>query len=689
MKTLPLALGLLWLALPALPAANYDAPINRPWAHYFAAETRRLEAASLLLPGTREEWERKLPEHRRQLREMLGLDPWPERTPLKPVVTGTTDHEEFTVEKLHFQSSPGLYVTGNLYLPKLRGGRVPAVLYVSGHGPSKKNGISFGNKVSYQHHGAWFARHGYACLIIDTIQMGEIEGLHHGTYREGMWWWNSRGYTPAGVEAWNSVRAIDYLQSRPEVDPDRIGMTGRSGGGAYSWWTAAIDERVKAVAPIAGITDLHNHVVDGAVEGHCDCMFMVNTHEWDYAQVAALIAPRPLLIGNTDRDPIFPLDGVVRVHRQVAGAYRLLNAETNLALLITEGPHKDTQDLQVPVLRWFNRFLKGEDPLIHLAAEKYFEPEQLKVFATLPADQIVTRIHELFVPTAPPPAIPKNRDDWEAMRARWLDELQTKAFAGWPEGSPAARLREVENRRSGSVRVRVLELETQPGMSMPLVFIEPRRRETRDVELRILGHADWQALAAQLTERFAISGLVSPVAPANEGNSTTSVAMLPEDITHTLVLFAPRGAGRTAPDLDARGFIQFRRRFMMLGQTLDGMRVWDIRQALTAVASEFNGKRDSLTLRAAGPTAVNALLASCFDSRVARLQLEGIPLSLRAAPDYLNVLKVIEMPAVLALALTNREQPPEFKDIPPGLVDYAALVQNRIGASGDGRSKTK
>ena len=114
-----------------------------------------------------------------------------------------------------------------------------------------------------QHHGIWFARNGYACLVIDTLQMGEIEGIHHGTYRYDRWWWHARGYTSAGVEAWNCIRALDYLQSREEVDGERLGVTGRSGGGAYSWWIAAIDERIKAAVPVAGIASLRNHVVDG------------------------------------------------------------------------------------------------------------------------------------------------------------------------------------------------------------------------------------------------------------------------------------------------------------------------------------------------------------------------------------------------------------------------------------------
>src|SRR4030095_356548 len=113
--------------------------------------------------------------------EMLGLDPLPPRDELRATVTGTLEDEAFRVEKLHFQSLPGLYVTANLYLPKQASAPVPAILYVCGHSVVKTTGVSYGNKTAYQHHAVWFARHGYACLVLDTLQLGEIEGVHHGT----------------------------------------------------------------------------------------------------------------------------------------------------------------------------------------------------------------------------------------------------------------------------------------------------------------------------------------------------------------------------------------------------------------------------------------------------------------------------------------------------------------------------
>src|SRR5690606_26972823 len=102
-------------------------------------------------------------------------------TEMHPTITGSIDHPEFSVENLHFQSKPGLYVTANLYLPKNANGQVPVVLYLSGHAKRIVDDISYGPKVAYQHHPAWYARQGIASMVIDTIDNGEIQGVHHGT----------------------------------------------------------------------------------------------------------------------------------------------------------------------------------------------------------------------------------------------------------------------------------------------------------------------------------------------------------------------------------------------------------------------------------------------------------------------------------------------------------------------------
>lgn len=620
----PIVLVLLGCGMARGGAAELSG--ERMLATYFAEETARIGASSLAEVKTRDDWTRRRDAVRDELREMLGLLPYPEKTDLRATVTGRVEHAEFFVEKLHFQSMPGLYVTGNVYVPKNLRERAPAILYVCGHSRVAEGKTSYGNKTNYQHHGAWFARHGYVCLTIDTIQLGELEGLHHGTYREGMWWWNSRGYTPVGVEAWNSIRALDYLQSRPDVNPEKLGMTGRSGGGAYTWFTAALDERVKVAVPVAGITDLRNHVVDGCVAGHCDCMFLVNTHRWDYAKLAALLAPRPLLIGNSDKDPIFPLDGVVRLHGEVARIYKLHNAADKLGFLITEGPHKDTQDLHVPAFRWFNRFLKGEDPLIRVAAEKFFQPAELKVFATLPPDQKTTKTHEFFVPAAAP-SMPTDAAEWQRMRGEWLRLLREKSFGGWPARAEELRLRRIAAEGGeGAGMMTTWEFTAQGAIRLPLlVYAHGPAAEVRRVYLRVVDPSEVEKEKAQ----------AATLPEVQRGEAAVAI-------------FPTRGS--LSAGMSAKDQVQTRRRYMLLGQTQDGMTVWDIGRAVEALRAPelFGGK--PVHLQGVRHHAVNALYTSLFVDGIASVEMIAPPASHHNGPDYLDVLRYLDVPQAAAMA---------------------------------------
>ncbi|MBN1362213.1 MAG: acetylxylan esterase [Sedimentisphaerales bacterium] len=624
-------------------------------AQYFQAETERLADRCLTDVATLEDWQAKRALCRARLLEMLGLDPLPEKTPLKPVVTGTIEREDFTVERLHFQSRPGLYVTASLYLPRDLGKPAPAILYVCGHAAVEKDGVSYGNKTAYQHHAAWFARHGYVCLVLDTLQLGEIEGIHHGTYREGMWWWNSRGYTPAGVEAWNCVRALDYLQTRPEVDSDRMGVTGRSGGGAYSWSIAAIDERIKVAVPVAGITDLRNHVVDGCVEGHCDCMYFVNTFGWDYPLVAALVAPRPLLISNTDKDTIFPLDGVVRTHDKVRSIYRLYGAQRNLGLNITEGPHQDSQELRVHAFVWFNRFLKGDESLITEPAVPFFEPEQLRVFPELPSDQINTQIHESFVPRAEQPTMPQSPAEWATERDSWMELLREKVFRGWPEAPQAGPLEvtQVFSGENGGVRLSVFELNSQPHVGLRLYLTSRAGLDDPNAaEIHVLDGPGWDRWSAAMRVGFA--SVLDDSSPEPNRAAFEHFRDTLGQADRLMIYFAPRGIGSDAWSGDERTQTHIRRRFMLLGQTLDGMRVWDVRRALQTLHGSEQVRGLPIYLKGSGVMAGVALYASLFEPGVDRLELRDLPSSHRQGPTFLNVLRFMDLTQAAAMAAEHR-----------------------------------
>ncbi len=592
------------------------------------------------------DWEAQRPELQRHAREMLGLDPMPPRTDLHPVITGRIEEKDFIVEKLCFQSLPHLYVTADLYLPKPLTNRAPAVLYLCGHLSEISNGVSYGNKTMYQHHGIWFARNGYVCMIVDTLQYGEILGHHRGTYDEGAWWWNSRGYTPAAAETWNAIRGLDYLDSRPEVDTNRIGVTGRSGGGAYSWFLAAVDDRVKVVAPVAGIGDLESYCADGTVDDHCDCMFFVNTYRWDYPLLAALCAPRPLLLADTDADEYFPLRGVLHTRDMIKRIYDLYGASTNFGLVIAPGPHKDTQDVQVPVFRWFNIHLKHIDPTIEMAAVKMFSPQELKVFAKLPADQINTRIEYSFEPEAQTPKVPATAAEWERMKTEWMDGLRNKCFAGWVAAPPANTTgRSLLSARADGIQCESYKIQSQPDVSLPLYLFRKAGAKPRRLILRFgddsYTNSVWGSDAAS---NLQYAAGVFDKSSADEMSQDIKM----HDTAYAI--FIPRGIGPTAWSGGALDETQLRRRFMLIGQTLDGMRVWDICRAIESLQSIKSVRGVPLTVVASGNMGVNALYASLFVSGINDLRLKHIPSSQMEGPDYLNVLKILDIPEAAAMS---------------------------------------
>ena len=661
------------LVAVSLPAA--DLPLvtrgDVALASYFHNETTQLAERCLADIHSREDWEAKRGEYRRQLQEMLGLWPMPERTDLQPVITGRMTNDEFTVEKIYFQASPGLYCTANLFLPKKLESPAPTILYECGHSRMVSNNISYGNKAAYQMDGAWFARNGYVCLVLDSLLLGEVQGLHTGTRDKGLWWWNSRGYTPAGVEAWFGIRALDYLCTRPEVDTNRFGITGHSGGGAYSWTVTALDDRIKAAAPLAGMADAQSHIIDGVIDSHCDCNFFINIYRWDFPQLAALAAPRPLLLGGTDRDQIFHLDSTVRIYEKLHRLYELYGVTDQLGLALAPGLHDEVPELRLSVMRWFNRHLKGTkaaEPPVTVDAIKFFTPEQVRVFNQLPVDAINTNIAETFVPlgSADSPVSPDARQRVPTESADQLRAtLREKVFAGWPGEDLPLEPKLAFEIKLGNLLFRAWDFTSQRDVSLRLYLLENAAAKTAEpVSLTVLdqvGATNWlanvRALSgghAQFSESLAgeFSGTNLPSADSDALEKLKREVL---EKSAARAFFAPRGVGLTAWSGDEKVLTRIRRRFMLLGQTLDGMRVWDIRRAVQVLHQVRADDRGRIGLRADGLMAVNALYAALFEPIVRQLDLMRLPKSHTEGPDYLGVLKLCDIPQVLA-AETQRAE---------------------------------
>ncbi len=589
---------------PAQPEA--PRPGDEILKAYIRQEALRLEGAFLRDIEKPQDWLERRKEYRKQLLFMLGLWPLPKRTPLKPVVTGTIERKGFVVEKLHFQSMPHLYVTANLYRPPHPGGRLPAVLYACGHAGRGRDG----NKTAYQRHGIWFATHGYICLMIDSLQLGEIAAIHHGTYRENRWWWHSRGYTPAGVECWNCIRSLDYLQSRPDVDPERLAVTGRSGGGAYSFWLAATDERVKVAVPVSGMSDLEDYVKPSVLNGHCDCMFIYNTYQWPWTRIEALVAPRPLLFCNSSRDPIFPMTGNQRVIARLRALYSLLGCPDRVDAFVAPGGHKDTRPLRLAAFRWINRFLKGDDsPVSEPSRYPTIEGAELRAFPDkLPADEINTKIDRLFVPKAQV-SVPDTPKALAALRTRLLRRLRETSFRAWPQTFPAQTI------ELGTEHVSGLFL-SEPPIVVGYHYFPPKGRST----------TCWLIVL-------------------NEGENPARVPGWAAEIVgdDAAIVLSPRGVGPTERTIERPYY--YRRALALLGRTLDSGRVWDV------VAFARNAQRPDTTWKLVGKgrAGIIGAYAALFEPKIAEVVCVGPPATHESGPHFLSVLRVLDIPDALGL----------------------------------------
>ena len=266
-------------------------------------------------------------------------------------------------------------------------------MYVSGHAP----GLA-GAKAQYQHHGVWLAGNGFVAFVLDTIEFGEIPGIHHGVHDLAMWHWLSLGYTPAAVEVWNAIRALDYLETRPEVDATRAGITGRSGGGAVSWFTAAADDRFKVSAPVHGTWSVGPHVAGDTVRENCDCIYFWNTYQFDLPLAGALIAPRPLMIVNASKDGAFPPAGYEPVEQCLRPVYGWYGALEKLAAFSQETGHQDTPAYRKAADEWLNRWLRNDRTPYDEGVIERETDARLTVLDRYPADALNEGIDRTFIP---------------------------------------------------------------------------------------------------------------------------------------------------------------------------------------------------------------------------------------------------------------------------------------------------
>ncbi|MCK6448714.1 MAG: acetylxylan esterase [Planctomycetes bacterium] len=344
------------------------------------------------VPPTREAFEVERARRKREFLRSIGLDPLPPRTPLNARITGTLQRDGYRIEKLVFESRPGMPVTAHLYVPDglVAGGgaKLPVIVNPNGHWQHKKSEPTVQARLIHQ------VKHGYLALAVDSPGHSfegdaKIERRGAGTHFDPRL---IAGSTTADtIFVWDLMRALDYLETRPEADMTRVGITGTSGGGHATMFAFAADERFACAVPCC----YPSSFLDGWDNG-CDCNHVPGyVQVGDRADVLGIRAPAPVfVIGATDDDE-FPARGTQRTGEKLAAQWKLFGAEERAWCRLFEGGHDSSQPMREAALGFFDLHLKGVgdgSPVPEAPAETA-EPEDpaLVCLVDPPAEQTTMR----------------------------------------------------------------------------------------------------------------------------------------------------------------------------------------------------------------------------------------------------------------------------------------------------------
>lgn len=304
---------------------------------------------------TKAEWTEKAASLRQQIRVANGLVPEHESTPINAQIFGKIEREDYTVEKVHFEPFPGFFTTGNLYRPKGKTGPFPGIVSPHGHwGRGRLEDIERG---SIPGRCINFAKQGYVIFAYDMIgynDSGKQIEHRYGGAEQTLW-----GLSAMGLQLQNSIRAIDFLQSLPDVDKERIGCTGASGGGTQTFILTAVDERIKVSASV--------NMISATMQGGCICENAPNLRlEASNLEIGALMAPRPLLLVSCTGDWTAKTPTVE--YPAIRSIYAHFDAEDKIHHVQVDAEHNYNKESREAVYAWFAKwFLKDDD------ASKYKE----------------------------------------------------------------------------------------------------------------------------------------------------------------------------------------------------------------------------------------------------------------------------------------------------------------------------
>ena len=666
---------LLVFTLAASPlSAQYDVEVFRFWPYYSDVQNAQYKTScSYALEQLEERKERieqlttKEDHLQRQqwvkekLQQLTG--PFPEKTPLNARITDIIEKEDFRVEKLVYESMPGFFVTAALFLPNNRSEKSPAILYASGH---TTNGF---RSDTYQHVILNLVKKGFIVLAFDPVGQGErlqyfnsemgksrFGPTHEHSYPGAQCYLS--GYSPANYFVWDGIRSVDYLLSREEVDPKRIGMTGRSGGGTQTAYIAAMDERILAAAPENFITNMEYVLKSmGPQDAEQNLVYMI-AEGLDHADLLEVRAPKPTMMLTTSRD-IFSIQGAMDTYEEVREFYTALGSPEMIHMTEEDDVHTSTKANREAMYAFFQQHLDLPGDPTDLEVET-FKEEELWVTKT---GQLATSLKGETLFSLNKQRVEQQVEQLRSSRQLTDQHLSTVAssarllsgFEAPGDYQPAIF--------SGRYDEESYQLEHYllPGSGeymLPVALFRPKGVRTHEVFLML--HEDGMEEAAK--QEDLIEGTLK------QGKS--------------LVLFDVAGIGSLGPgylkgDANIEG-TSFNQWFagILTKHSLVGMRAQDIHRVIAFLETEVKGVHQ-ISAIGFGTVCSDLLHAAVFDGSFHHIALYRPFLSfaeIASAPSY----KTAFIPSTVAAAIERYDLPDLMALLHPSII----LIIDALAADG-------
>lgn len=571
---------------------------------------------------TTEEFESRREDVRDLFLDSIGGLPNREKS-LTATTTGTTSMREYTIEKVIFESLPDFHVTGNLYVPEELSDTAPGILLLCGHS-------SIGKACEpYQKVCSQLARNGFVVFSIDPLGQGERRQYYDVETDEPAFPRVTEAHSYIGQQCayaganvaryfiWDAIRGLDYLESRQEVNENRIGVTGNSGGGTQTAYLMLCDDRPRAAVPCCYITDREEYMKTGQAHDAEQNIYRSVSGGINYDDFVSAFAPKPVRIGAAQSD-FFCIDGAHQAYERAESVYELYNASENVSLVVADSTHGYSEHLRNKAVQWFCNHLKDTQadvvgaPLSVLDEEELACAESGQVVAAYENERTVYDLNRRYIerryPNAEKPLAIAEERYADEIQERVTDHLQLDRYSGrlYPRFIDTSE-------REGYVLEKVF-FKSEPDIVVTGITIR-----SRDSEL------DQRSLPQIVLLEKGTDGI---------DDRWEALTTLVDE--HGLVfVFDPRGIGGVKPHrVNVPGRpnsgtyyghygTEFKLSYdaVMLGESLFGMRVFDVLRAHEFLSTHVLENSDEIGIVGEGVGSLHSLYAAAVESEVRSLTL--------------------------------------------------------------------